>query len=361
MILDRAHVLLRDDRKDLRVSENENLSWRIKYKQRDGAARIRDISASGMRIETDVLFDPKEECILSFDSNLGEDNYIPQVGRLVWQKKNRLSRNKYFCGIKFVDAEEQVLGRMRERVQKKVNIFLKRRRITTVLGLSLSALFAGLIGYIVWFSGIIYQDITKVNQKMFGVSIQQAAIIKDYIRLYRASEANLADKTEQLDIANQIIEENKTALALFAKELEATGALLNRTEEMLTDANTHNAELSNEILALQAQVEAQIAKDKSDVALANVELSMAQYRKKLQEIKNQMQQLKNKEYLARVAAQAEIDNQRMKLGNNGYIVKSGEVVKVNEEQYRNAVANQPPVPDVGKANRKVEIDVTFFE
>ncbi|HQP10074.1 MAG TPA: PilZ domain-containing protein [Candidatus Omnitrophota bacterium] len=359
MMLERAHVLLRDDRKDLRVSEDENLSWRIKYKQRDGMARIRDISASGMRIETDVLFDPHEECVLSFDSNLGEDNYIPQVGRLVWQRKNRLFKNKYSCGIKFVDADEQVLGRMRQRVEKKVNRFLKRRRITTAFGFGLSCVFAALIGYIVWFSGVIYQDITNANRKMFGVSVQQAALIKDYIRLYRASEENLADKTQQLDIANQIIEENKTALALFAKELEATNALLDRTEDMLTDANGRNAELNNEILALQAQVETQIAKEKSNAVVADVELSMAEYRQKLQEIKNQMRQLKNKEHAARAAALAEIDDRKLQIGNNGYFVRSGEIVKVNEEQYRNAGAN--PAPVAQQPNRKVEIDVTFFE
>jgi len=71
---------------------------------------LMDISASGMLMETDTAFDPKEECVLSFDTDLGEENYIPQVGRLVWQKKNRFSRNKYSCGIRFLDADEQVLG-----------------------------------------------------------------------------------------------------------------------------------------------------------------------------------------------------------------------------------------------------------
>jgi hypothetical protein len=361
MMLDRAHVLLRDDRKDLRIDENERLSWRIKYKQRDGEARVRNISASGMQIETDVIFDPKEECILSFDSNLGEDNYIPQVGRLVWQRKNRFSRGKYSCGIKFLDADEHVLGRMRQRVQKGVDRFLKRRRITTAVGSALCFVFAALIGYIVWFSGVIYQDVTRTNQNLIGVSGQQAVLTQNYIRMYRVSEANLADKTAKLDIANRIIEENRVALALFSKELEATGALLDRTEMMLTDANVRNAELNNEILALQAQVEAQMAKDKSDAALVSVQLSMAEYRMKLQDIKNQMRQLKIKEHAARVAAQAEIDTQRMQLGNNGFLVKQGQIVQVNQDQYNRIDTMTAPAPIAAQPGRKAEINVTFFE
>ena len=150
MMLNRAHVLLKEERKDLRIKEDEHLSWQIKYKQREGHARIRNISATGMLMETDVVFDPKEDCILSFDSNLGEKNYIPRVGRLVWNKKKRFSRDKYFCGIKFLDADEQVLTRMRQRVGKGVSRFLARRRVTTTIGFLLCIACIALIEYIVY-------------------------------------------------------------------------------------------------------------------------------------------------------------------------------------------------------------------
>ena len=104
MLIDRAHVLLKDDRKDLRIKENVQVPWQIKYKQRNGLARIKNISASGMLIETDRAFDLKDECIFSFDSSLGDNTYIPQVGRLVWHKRKKFSKNRYLCGIKFVEA-----------------------------------------------------------------------------------------------------------------------------------------------------------------------------------------------------------------------------------------------------------------
>ncbi|MCK5012921.1 MAG: PilZ domain-containing protein [Candidatus Omnitrophica bacterium] len=361
MMLDRAHVLLKDERKDLRIKENEHLSWQIKYKQREGHARIRNISATGMLMETDVKFDPKEDCILSFDSNLGEKNYVPRVGRLVWNKKKRFSRDKYFCGIKFLDANEQVLARMRQRVQKGVNRFLARRRITTTIGFLVCIALVALMEHIIYSTSIIYRDVIRANQKMFTASAQQTTLTQNYMRLYRTSEASLVAKTEKLNIANEIIAQDKAALALFSKELEATGALLNRTEEMLTESNERNTELNNEIALLQAQVQAQMARQESVAAVANVEMSMAEYRLKLQSIKNEMRLLRNKERAARAAALAKIDDQKLQLGNNGYFVKEGQMVRVNEEQYKRLDVDDSLNPVIEQANRKVEIDVTFFD
>jgi len=146
MILNRAHTLLKDDRKDLRIKESARIPWQIKYKQRDGIAKLRNISISGMRIETDTSFNPKDECVFTFDSDLKAGMYIPQLGRLVWHKKKRFSRNKYLSGIKFMEADDKVLKRMRSRVQMGVDQFVKMRRVTTIIGFCLCAVIVVLIG-----------------------------------------------------------------------------------------------------------------------------------------------------------------------------------------------------------------------
>ena len=361
MKLNRAYVFMKDDRSELRISENERLYWQIKYKQREGVARIRNISTTGMRMETNALFDPQEECILTFETDLGDDNFIPQRGRLVWQKRNPFSRNSYSCGIRFLDADEQALNRMRQRVQEGVQRYVKRRRVTSAVGMIVTMLSAAMIILAIWFSAKIYKDVTRANERILGISSQQALLTQNYMRLYRTSEQSLADKTEKLDIANEIIQENKVALILFEKELEATSALLDRTEEMLTDANEQNTKLSSEILALQAQVEAQKAKELSDSAVADVELTMAEFREKLRDIKQQMRQLKEKEIAARAAAQAEIDHQKALLGNNGYFIRAGEIVQVNDELYERLDVGPLAPPVATQANRDVQIDVTFFE
>lgn len=74
-----------------------------------------------------------------------------------------------------------------------------------------------------------------------------------------------------------------------------------------------------------------------------------------------MRQLKDKERAARVAAQTEIDHQKQLLGNNGFFVREGQIVQVNEDLYRRIDANKSPASVAAQANRKVEIDVTFFD
>src|SRR3989338_3392409 len=256
MLIDRAHILLKDDRKDLRIKENVQVPWQIKYKQRHGLAKIRNISTSGMLIETDRAFDLKDECIFSFDSDQGENTYIPQVGRLVWHKRKRFSQNKYLCGIKFVEAEEKVLQRMRLRVASGVRQFVKERRVTTIAGLVLAAGFVGLMGYIIVFSATIYGDITKANDAALGASNQQALISQNAINLYRGNEIKLAQASEKLVIASRLIQEDKAAIDLFSKELEATKTLLAQTETMLIESNDRNVVVTNQLSAFQGQAPA---------------------------------------------------------------------------------------------------------
>lgn len=363
MILDRSHVLLRDDRSDIRIKEDGRISWQIKYKQRDGFARIRNISASGMLIETDVVFDPKEECIFSFDSRLGADNYIPQVGRLVWHKQKRRSRNQYLCGIKFLEADEQVLARMRERVSRGVVQFLKRRRIKMNIGFVLCAVCVSLLIFVLWFSGIIYRDVTRVNQKILGISGQQAALTQSYARLYRSNEAKLSLAGERLTIAGQLINENKAAIDLYVKELEATKTLLGQTETMLTRANDRNVELKDQLQSLQGGVSPEPNRQAQATAAktAGINTSIAEYRAQLKFIKEEITRLKREGYAARAAFIARVDNQRLLLGNNGFFTKDGQAVQVDQEKYQRLAIDNDLESVVAQPGRNVEIDVTFVE
>ena len=369
MNLNRAHILLKDDRRDLRIKENADLPWQIKYKQRHGLAKIRNISASGMMIETDRAFDLKDECIFSFDSDQGENTYIPQVGRLIWHKKKKFS-GRYLCGIKFVDADDKVLQRMRLRVARGVREFVRTQRITNTTGLVLCIAIVGLIAYLFIFSSVIYRDITKANEKVLGASRQQAFLAQSVTNLYRANEIKIAEAERRLEIANRLIQEDRAAIHLFSQELEATKALLTQTETMLIAANDRNVEITNQLQSVQAQAHGRApALAASGIAAAKTEGNiqsldearalMAEYRLRLKSLKGEVQRMKTEEYLARAATYDQIDNQKLKLGNNGYIIKNGQVVWVDENQYQNLTTENVSAP-AGPA-KNVEIDVTFIE
>lgn len=380
MILNRAHILLKDDRKDLRIKDKGLIPWQIKYKQREGMARIRNISATGMLIETSTGFDSKDECVFSFDSDWIDDSYIPQIGRMVWQKKKPFSRKKHLCGIKFIEADEHVLARMRTRVEKGVRQFLKKRRITTTIGFALCATSVGLIMFVLWFSGVIYQDVTSVNNKMMAFSGQQAMLTRNYSNLYRSNKIELTQAEGKLSVAHELIEKERAAIALFSRELEATRALLDQTETILITTSGRNVELDTEVKTLKTQMATQAqehalaqaeAQDRVQtlteaarediVTRDNAKILIEEYRLKMQSIKGEMKQFKQEDLAARTAAILQLDNQKLQLGNNGYFVKDGQVVAVDEDQYLNLTVNEFSESVAAQPERKVEIDVTFFE
>ena len=363
MILNRAHILLKDDRQDLRIKENAKVPWQIKYKQREGIAKLRNISVSGMLVETDTSFNPKDECVFSFDSDPEAGIYIPQLGRLVWHKRKRFSRKKYLSGIKFMEADKKVLTLMRSRVEMGVERFVKRRRATTIVGYGLCAVIVAVIGYLVWYSSGIYKDVTAANEKMLSVSSQQAALSEGYLNLFRANEIKLTDATERFDVASQLIQENRVAIALFTEELEATQALLSQTETMLIQANDRNIEMSRTLQTLSAQG-GSISPQQTAIADGNImSVTVAQslisdYYMKIKSVKGEIKRLKSEDRSARITAIAQIDDQKLQIGNNGYFIKNGQTVQVNERQYNDLKVSRP---GAWLAEQNVSIDVTFFE
>jgi len=359
MILNRAHVLLRDDRSDLRIKQSGRIPWQIKYKKREGIAKIHNISLSGMLIETRSSFDPKNECIFSFDSDESNDLYIPQVGRLVWHKKKKFSRQKYLCGIKFLEADEKILTHMRSRVQDGVDRFIKKRRITSTAGLTVGVVIIAMIGALIWFSSDIYRDITTSNRQMLGVSNEQVALSHSFNNLYRANEIKLAATTDQLHIANQLVAEERAAIALYAQELEATKALLSQTEDMLISANDYNAQLNDRIDTMSAYGDVPL--DGGGImSVADAMSLMTTYRERIVSIKGEIKRLKSDDRAVRAVALASIDDQMLEVGNNGYFIREGQSVEVNQAQYQSLV-DQSYNLFTPAVNQNIAIDVTFFE
>jgi len=355
--------LLKDDRQDLRINERAKIPWQIKYKQREGIAKLHNISISGMLLETDTSFNPKDECVFSFDSDPESGVYIPQLGRLVWHKRKRFSRKKYLSGIKFMEADEKVLKLMRSRVQLGVDQFVRQRRLTTITGFCVCAVIVVMIGAFIWYGSGIYRDITAANERMLSVSGQQTALSGSYVNLYRSNELKLAAATEKLNISNQLIEEDKAVIALFTQELEATKALLSQTETMLIQANDRNIEITNQLQATRSQGRAissqqALIAEENIMSIADAQSLMSAYRLKIKSVKNEINRLKGGNLAARAAAISQIDEQKLQIGNNGFIIKDGQTVQVDQSEYNNLKISRP---GTWQGNRNVAIDVTFIE
>ena len=84
-----------DSRRNIRIKENRGVAWRVNGGEIQGKGKIKDISTSGMMIEMQSDTLPLEGSVVSFDANLGHNNFVPQSGRLIWTNQKGKNNKHY--------------------------------------------------------------------------------------------------------------------------------------------------------------------------------------------------------------------------------------------------------------------------
>ena len=86
-MVNKSDIIFNEARNNLRVKERRKIDWRVNDGDIQGRGQIRNISTSGMLLETNSNFIPTQGARFSFDTSLGHDNFIPQNGKLVMASK----------------------------------------------------------------------------------------------------------------------------------------------------------------------------------------------------------------------------------------------------------------------------------
>ena len=376
--------LFQESRANLRVKENERILWSIQNSILKGEARIRNVSLSGMLLETTLDRPFDDQCVLSFDS-LHPGRFIPELGRLVWSKKKRFSKGKYFCGIEFVNPPEEILSKLRERVQRGIMRFTNIRKFRSILNVVLFMAMIALTVTIVWLSIYVYRDMALSNQKILQATDHQAMLTQKYVQMYHDTELRLAGVTTEMEATKRLYQDSELMLQNVRQELNSTKAILAQTETMLTNAKGELESLQNVNQTELAKTKAELNNTIALLEQKNIQLTeeMTQLRGELQYyegdvrsidegkaliviLRNRMKLVKSKiKYFKREArsardmAQTERDKILSLLGNNGYFMKDGNVVKVDLERYE-AESLKGSKKDLPK-DQKIEVDVTIIE
>jgi hypothetical protein len=380
-------------RANVRVKTDNYVSWRIQNSSRAGEGRVRNISTTGMLLETNSDAAPSESAIFSFVSGLGIDNFIPQTGQLVWSKKKTFPSNGYLIGVKFIDTPENIFPKLQQKIQDGMTQVIKSRQIEKVSGVLVGAIFLVLSGYMVWLSTIIYKGMKNSNDTLVENSQQQAILTQTYSNLYHVTEDKLTSVTAELDVTKKLYEESQLQLSSVNKELEMTKNILAQTEAMLTSAKTNNSQLKDEVQSTRDLNEKQLAqmkvtltktiatleqnnnqlgqevrdlRDKLDFLAGNVKNEtearhlLALYSNRIRTVKGKIGGFKRLAMKAKTQALKERDRIRTSLGNNGYLVRNGEIVKVDADKYNAATAailTEAQTPTIEE--HKVKVDVNF--
>lgn len=385
-----------ESRKDTRVTENRPVTWHIKEKGNRGEGRIRNISTSGMMLETNTRLNPEDALNICFDAMAGENNIIPPNGRLIWSKKKAKSEDKFLSGIEFTNAGDAVINRIRQRVDTGIRNEKIRRFSVTSLSILTFVGILSLTAFIIATSLGIYQTVDQTNQDVLKSSNEQAGVTRTYVGLYNDTKAKLAAVTEELNLTKQLYQDSQEQLTSVSKELEATKLILAQTEELLAQVRHGGSDLKREVAA-SAFNEAAVLKAKEELTekvamleyerndmnekikqlqeqlqyyegnIKNIEEGKALiqiYRTRLKIVQSKIKGYKQEAQMTRIAAQKERDKLRLQLGNNGYLVRNGEAVKVDWAKYNAAgstIQEEATAAAVTPSAQNVKVNVTFVE
>lgn len=392
----RLQSLFSDTRNHFRINDQRRVFWKIKEGVQQGKATIRNVSATGMMIETNGTFvPPKDGCIFTFDSTLGHDNYIPQYGELVWSKKIGRIKNKFHCGVRFFEPADYVQTKLRQRIQKGILRITLTKRTVKGLSVVLTLGIVALTGYALWISQDVYEGLSTSVKRFITVSDQQAALTRNYKDLYNVTQTELARVTQELNATKQLYQESQDQLGSVNQELSETKMILAQTEALLIQARSGADQLTADFQTtlsqnetafadLKAKLESDIAALQQKNATLEREVGTLQeqlnfyegnvknidegyvllniFKERMKVVKGKIKSYKKDVRELHRRAQNERDRIQLQIGNNGYLMKNGAPVQVDMEKY-NAAASAPAVvttPIEGLAPN-VEINVTNFE
>lgn len=356
---DFSRILLGETRRHPRVQENARLVWRIKEGNLVGHGRVRNISTSGMLIELTSVNTIPDQSIFSFDSNLNDANYIPEAGQLAWCRRKGFARNTQLCGVQFADMPEVILARLRKRVEEGIRQFVKSLRINTAVGRALSLVSVALILYAAWLGAGVYQNLSQSNARLLAAGDQQAALTREYQGLYAETVRRLAEVTLELNETTALYQQSQQDLQAARQEVAVLQSVLSQTELLLTQARNQSpmqqAATSQSAPAASQAAQAQVSN------IAEGQALIAEYKDWIRAVRSQLSKFRHQAYLDKIAQLQERDRIRMVLGNKGYLVREGQTVQVDTEQYRATSFNAPSAPRSPRADSKIKVDVTIFQ
>jgi len=389
-----------DDREHLRMKENCNIFWHVKGKDFKGKAKICNLSAGGMMMETESeLFQP-DQLDLNFQPVDQKTNFIPQSGHLVWQKKKSFPQNRIQCGVVFDESNADVVTNLRERIQNTISYLTKKRKYKALFNISIAILLVGLIIYSAFISIHVYKNMNNSQQTMDSSVRLQTRAMQNYSSLYHETDRKLSIANNQLALTiaelkstQRSYQESQKLVLGISKELEATKAILQETELMLSQAQEGRLQGQAQLASLQKSSEGEwtktsaglrtsiISLNEKNVQISN-ELNIVKqklefyegnirdnteakslikfYRSKMKLVRSKIKGFNKEAQDVKRIAQQERNRIRMILGNNGYLFKNGQDVNVDMEQYVNANLGPVKAENASQASR-VEIDVTFVE
>ncbi len=383
---------MNDRRVHLRVLENQKISWHTAEGNAQGEGLIKNLSSSGVLLETNSNFKPQIGTVISFESSSLDS--FPKTGRVVWYRQKKFDKNKFLCGVQFNETSEEVLLKLQQRVQDGTLRKTKMRKINKTINILLIVLIIVLVGVCVTLLRMIYENLYASNKKITQAFHAQATLTKNYQDKYEETEFKL-NKTEynlenahhELGRSRRLNMKNRVMIKSLHEELEVTKTVLKDTETMLNQVKEEKSKLENnldmtkkESAALKQELEGTIKnledknsrlkddmgqlQDKINFYEGNIasseegDILISIYRKRMKLVKGKIRDFRREARKVKFAAEEERDKIRSLLGNNGYFMRNGERVVVDYKKYETPELEQKKEA-IEPNKEKIKVDVNI--
>ena len=271
-------------------------------------------------------------------------------------RKNVFLAMSIFAGFQFADLPVVLLYRLKKRIEAGVRTLIRMWKINRAVSIFLGVVTGALIGYAVWLGGVIFQDVSRSNEGFLATATQQADLTREYQRFYADTTRQLADVTLELNQTTALYADTTRRLADVTLGLNQTTALYQESRKSLQATQQELAVVKSVLSQTESLLAAAQAKNGGAEQQAAAAGSQA-----VQSSAALINQLKYENRLPRISALTERDRVRLMYGNQGYFVKGGQPVQVDEQQYQATSFDALPPGKVPNPDPKVRVNVTVFQ
>jgi hypothetical protein len=104
-------------RRHVRLREDISVRWRIQEIGREGEGTIRNLSVSGLLLESPSLVMPPKDAEFTLEAVEPEKAlFVSCRARFVWGRRALSERQFYFCGLEFLDPPEKAVSAIEARL-----------------------------------------------------------------------------------------------------------------------------------------------------------------------------------------------------------------------------------------------------
>lgn len=333
---DRKYLTKQEARHEVRVSERLPVNWSLKGKGINGTGKVCNISASGMLLEakTDIL--PDKDCVLELQSLFqGQNNTVPSVGRLVWSRSKGFLAHRSLWGIEFVDPQPDIIDRLHDRIQQKVESIVGAQKVVNTVGWVLLVVMTILAVGILAIHILNYNNLVRASQMLLAGFSQHANLYNDIQNQYRILKAEYLQVSKDLEETKMILPQLQSEKGILTQEIKAVKARLKR----------ENRRLWQQLQEVKVKLDFYEGKVNN---MDDARRALTMSRMGLRSIKTSLRRLKHEAYVAKIEARQERDRILLSLGNRGLVMKDGKPFQPDFP---------PPQESVNKKKIRIDIDL----